>query len=151
MCIDFPSKDLLAHICDAHEYFYSPYLIVRAIARLPILPLTKTDASSGRRRRLLMRCRLLWRETKAAVAPGEGRGGLLGVLGVPTSRQEGEDYTQCCEGSQSLRGAPSAGPRGVEGGQGPRQSGKTQQRPPPPLGASKRSYISFIARRNRTQ
>lgn len=44
------------------------------------------------------------------MAPGDG--GLLGVLGVPTSRQEGEDYTQCCEGSQSLRGAPSAGLEG---------------------------------------
>lgn len=97
-------------------------------------------------------------ETKAAVAQG-----LLSVVGAPQTDRKGRLYTMFRDLSplgrahQSVRG-PLCGPRG----QGPRQSDKTQQRPPSLRArwlcknarrgtVEKLCYISFITWWNRAQ
>lgn len=159
LCIDFPSKDLLAHICEAHEYFYSPYLIVRAVARPPILPLTKTNASLGRRRRLLMRCRLLWQETKAAIAPGEG-GGFSVFWECSQADRKGKTIHNVVKAASHSEGPPRWGPRGLRGVRGHASQARDNRGRhlhereaivQKSARARKQSYISFITRQNRTQ
>lgn len=134
------------------------FFIIFNCRSLLILLLTKTDVSSRRYRALLMWCLSFVLRNNSSCSSG-----AFSVLWEPQTQTGREDYTQCSETplgrlDQSVR-EPLRGPRG----QRPRQSNKTQQRPPlvsirarwlcknARRRTIKNCCMSFITRWNRTQ